>query len=105
MGHVPQRFSSATNLFLQSGGVVSYEISRARCYSRDLPQGGVEIPCVYTFSGAPELVNKTKQSLIKLQAQIKESSISLDSQQAGVLPQTDSCCKDTPEKKGKKIWS
>ena len=101
VGRVPRRFSCATNLFLQSGGVVSCEISGARRYSRDLPQGGVKIPCVYTFSGAPKLVNKTKQRLTELQAQIKECSMSLDSLQAELLSQTDSCCKDTPEERFK----
>ena len=103
VGHVPQRFSCATNLFLQSGEVVSCKIIGARRYSRDLPQGGVEIPRVYTFSGAPELVNKTKQRLTELHTQIKECSLSLDSLQAKLLSQTDSCCKDTPEERFKEF--
>ena len=99
VGHVPRRFSCATNLFIQSGGVVACEIYSDRRYSRDLPQGGMEIPCVYIFSGAPDLVDNTKRRLNELQAQIKECSILLDSQQAeaDVLPQTDSSCKRTSE--------
>ena len=61
VGHVPRRFSCASSLFLRSGGLLVCEISGDRCYSRDLPQGDMEIPCVYTFSGASDLVYKTKQ--------------------------------------------
>ena len=97
VGHVPRRFSCATNLFIQSGKVVACERHGNRRYSHDLPQGGMEIPCVYTFSGAPDLIDKTKRRLNELQAQIKECSILLDSQQADVLPQTDSSCNRTSE--------
>ena len=97
VGHVPRRFSCATNFFIQSGGVVMCEISGDRRYSRDLPQGGMEIPCVYTFSGAPDLIDKTKQRLNKLQAQIKECSTLSDSQRADLLLQPDSSCKRTSQ--------
>ena len=73
------------------------EISGDRRYSRDLPQGGMEIPCEYTFSGAYDLVDKTKLRLNELQAQIKECSILSDSQQADLLPQPDSSCKRTSQ--------
>ena len=51
----------------------------------------MEIPCVYTFSGAPDLVH-TKQWLGKLKAEIKKiSSSKLDSldSQSGYAAITD----------------
>ena len=82
VGHVPRRFSCTSNLFLRSGGLLVCEISGDRRYSRDLPQGGMEIPCIYsilyTFSGASDFIQKTKQRLHELQAQIKESSSLLE---------------------------
>ena len=63
VGHVPRRFSCARSLFLQSGGLLVCKVSGDRRYSRDLPQGGMEIPRVCTFSGAPDLVHKTRQWL------------------------------------------
>ena len=57
VGHVPRRFSCASSLFLQSGGLLACEVTGDRRYSRDLLQGGMEIPCVYTFSGVPDLVH------------------------------------------------
>ena len=67
-------FSCACSLFLQSGGLLVCEVSGDRRYSRDMPQRGMEIPCVYTFSGAPDLVHKTMQQLGELKAVIKEIS-------------------------------
>ena len=37
--------------------------SGGRRYSRDLPQGGLEIPCVLTFTGSSPLVDKTEKLL------------------------------------------
>ena len=88
VGHVPRWFSCASSLFLRSGGLLVCEISGNRCYSLDLLQGGMEILCVYTFSGASDLLHKTKQRLNELQAQIKESSSEslLDNRQVVLLP-------------------
>ena len=63
--HGPRQFSCASSLFLQSGGLLACEVSVDRHYSHDLLNsiGGMEISCVYIFSGVPDLVNKTKQWL------------------------------------------
>ena len=60
MGHVPRWFSCASSVFLQSGGLLAFKVSGDGCCLHDMIQGGMEIPCVYTFSGAPDLVHKTK---------------------------------------------
>ena len=36
---------------------------RSRCYSRDLDQGRLEIPCVLVFQDSDCLVSKTKKML------------------------------------------
>lgn len=40
-----------------------------RWYSRDLPQGGLEIPCIYTFkTNNGDFLDKTKKRLEELEA-------------------------------------
>ena len=46
------------------GGVISCKVTDPnRKYSRDLAQGGLEIPCVITLRGTKELVDKVKKLL------------------------------------------
>ena len=47
VGHVPRTISS---IFLRQGGSITSQVNGHRRYSSDLPQGGLEIPCVLTFS-------------------------------------------------------
>ena len=95
VGHVPRQFSCACSLFLQSDGLLVCGVSGDRRYSCDLLQGGMEIPCVYTFSGAPDLVHKTRQRLGELKAVIKEissgilDSLKLSDPQSGHAAVTD----------------
>ena len=43
----------------------------SRQYSRDLPQGGLEIPCIYTFKTSNhDLLDKRKKYLEELEAVI-----------------------------------
>ncbi len=51
VGHVPRRLSALCSLFLRSGSIITCRITGSRRYSTDLPQGGLEIPCMLTFSG------------------------------------------------------
>ena len=51
VGHVPRRMSSICSMFLRRGGRIDCEITGARRYSEDLPQGGLEIPCKLTLRG------------------------------------------------------
>jgi len=55
--HVPRRISAACCLFLQRSGVINCEITGARRYSADLVQGGLEIPCKYTFCGEAKYIS------------------------------------------------
>ena len=47
--HVPRRISAACAMFLRRGGSILCRVTGPRRYSEDLPQGGLEIPCVLIF--------------------------------------------------------
>ena len=63
VGHLPITIRSSCSVFLQMGGAISCRVTRSRCYSRDLDQGGLEIPCVLVFQGSNCLVSKAKKML------------------------------------------
>jgi len=66
VGHVPRKSSAASSLFLLLGGTICCEITDdQRCYSLDLPQGGLEIPCKFIFRGDTKSVAKVRK-LIQL---------------------------------------
>ena len=52
VGHVPRKISAICSLFLRRGGRIQCEVTGTRQYSRDIPQGGLEIPCRYIFEKA-----------------------------------------------------
>jgi hypothetical protein len=47
---------------MRRGGTIGCLVNGRRKYSADLPQGGMEIPCVLLFRGQPKEMKK----LIKL---------------------------------------
>ena len=64
VGHVPRRISSTCSLFLRHGGVITCKITDPKKrYSRDLEQGGLEIPCVLLFQAESELLDKVQKLL------------------------------------------
>ena len=63
VGHVPRRFSAACSLFFRRNGVIVSRVTGSRKYSTDLPQGGLEIPCILTFTGIPSEIHKLKKIL------------------------------------------
>ena len=55
---------STCSLFIMKGGVISCKVTDPnRKYSRDLAQGGLEIPCVITLQGTKKLIEKAKKLL------------------------------------------
>ena len=56
VGHVPWHILCICMLFIHRGGVLNCLITGSRWYSRDLPQGGMKIPCQYIFSGNEDLI-------------------------------------------------
>lgn len=71
VGHVPQYMSTACSLFMRRGGSVYCTITERRRYSRDLPQGGMEVLCLFRFVG-------NGGELKKLKSFFKTSPISSD---------------------------
>ena len=63
VGHVPRKISAACALFLNRNGSIHCVVTGERCYSCDLPQGGLEVPCVLQFKGQPKDVLKLKKLL------------------------------------------
>ncbi len=51
VGHVPRSISALCTFFIRRGGTIVCQVTGRRRYSSDLVQGGLEIPCTYTFSG------------------------------------------------------
>ena len=65
IGHVPKLISAAASLFLRYSGLIKCKVTGSRQYSRNLPQGGLEIPCKLTFAGSEKYIGKVKK-LLKL---------------------------------------
>ena len=63
VGHVPRKVSAACSLFLRRESMMECTITGARCYSADLPQGGLEVPCELRFKGNAQDVAKLKKLL------------------------------------------
>jgi len=53
--------------FICDGGMLDGSVNGFKRYSHDIPKGGMEIPCNYTFSGSVFLTEKTRRRLIELQ--------------------------------------
>ena len=52
VGRVPRYAPRGFSLFLRLGGSITATVISTRKYSRDLPLGGLEIPCQYTLEEA-----------------------------------------------------
>ena len=63
VGHLPRKISSICNLFLRKGGSIHCTVTGSRQYSSDLPQGGLEVPCLLSFNGNCQIISKAKNLL------------------------------------------
>ena len=61
VGHLPKKISSVCSMFLLRGGTIHCQVIAPRCHSGDLPQGGLEIPCMLTFEGDRKDVAKARR--------------------------------------------
>ena len=61
VGHIPRKISSVCSLFLRRNGVMTVCTTERRRFSADLPQGGLEIPCLITFEGAGKDIQKVRK--------------------------------------------
>ena len=64
VGHVRCRISAACALFMAKKGIVSCKITGSRHFSADLPQGRLEVPCVFTFTGDLKDVSQYKEAAV-----------------------------------------
>ena len=71
VSHIPRKKSYISHLFLICGGQIVCQVSGNRRVTTDLPQGGLEVPCFYTFVGASKEIGKLK----KLAASTPDSAI------------------------------
>ena len=80
VGHVPRSISPICSIFIRRGGIITSRANGHRCYSEDLPQGGLEIPCVFTFSTkSHKEANKTSRLLEStLSITIKMDSLAIN---------------------------
>ena len=58
VGHVPREMSRIAAYFLTRGGRITAEVTGPRKYGK-----GLEVPCMYTFSGKKKIVAKLEQLL------------------------------------------
>ena len=59
VGHVPRKISAACYLFLAiKENSLACKVTGERAFSKDLPQGEFQVPCVLTFRGRAEDVRK-----------------------------------------------
>ena len=62
VGHLPRKVSRLCALFMRRGGTIRCSASGRRRHSTDLPQGGLEVPCLLLFRGEAKEIKK----LVKL---------------------------------------
>jgi len=56
VGHLPRAISIVCSLFIRRGGSIRCEITDGCRYSRNLPQGGMKVPCkLHFYSDGSEL--------------------------------------------------
>ena len=76
VGHVARKISTVCYLFLRKGGAISCVVTDIRRYSYDLPQGGMEIPCLLKFRGnsniLKQLLQRDKDEDINAEVSLKE---------------------------------
>ena len=65
IGHVTCSISAVFYLFITRGGTIVCEITGARRYSADLPQGGLELPCKLLFYDSTKDITKIEKLLNK----------------------------------------
>ena len=62
--HVPRKISAACLLFLRRKGTIRCRVTASHRFSGDLPQGGLEVPCMLIFCGEPKDVAKIKKLVV-----------------------------------------
>ena len=69
VGHVPRELSRISYYFIQRNGEILCTVTGNRLRSV-LVEGGLEIPCIYTFRGKKKLVDKLKSIMSEMHMEI-----------------------------------
>jgi len=79
VGHVPRKISTICSLFIRRGGTIQCIINGRQRYSSDMPQGGLEIPCVLHFMATTSNSHEGKKAknLIQSTLCVKVSEVPL----------------------------
>ena len=64
VGHIPRNISTLCSSFIRRGGLIMCKVVGDRRYSSDLIQGGLEIPCILTFTGTNDSEIKKVKKLL-----------------------------------------
>lgn len=78
VGHLPRCISTVCSLFIRRSGSIRCVVSDHRRYSRDLPQGGMEVPCKLHFLGNKSELKKFKSYFDKVKAFTVETTTKPD---------------------------
>jgi hypothetical protein len=60
VGHLPNKISIVSSLFIRCGGSITCKITGKRRTSVDLPQKGLEVPCMLMLKGKKKELSKLK---------------------------------------------
>ena len=100
VGHVPLKISSVCSLFLRHGGTIMCKITGRRQHSKDLAQGGLEIPCTMTFEGGSKDITKVEKLIKKsLATPTKQEEIPADMKRP-----SEHASEDEPSRKKTRTW-
>lgn len=69
VGHIPRELSKTCWYFIQRDGEILCTVTGNRQRS-NLMEGGLEIPCIYTFRGKKKLVDKLKSIMSDMHMEI-----------------------------------
>ena len=89
VGHVPRRISLVCSIFLRHGGAINCTVDGSHWYSSDMPQGGLEIPYILTFTAQSSVEGNKAEKLI-------ESALSAKCSKVPYLVQDKTCAADLP---------
>ena len=65
VGDVPRRISSICSIYLRHSGTINCTVDGSPLYSSDIPQGGLEIPCILTFTAQSSVDGNKAEKLIE----------------------------------------
>ena len=80
VGHVPRKISAKCSIFIRHEGTIICVVNGAHRYSADLPQDGLEIPCVLKFTAKTQSKATKTESLLVSALNITSTRVSKETQ-------------------------